>query len=258
MKEALDGVVRPVLALENQYTDGDALAAHHHERGQLLYGASGAVMVRTVQGTWVMPPQRGIWIPPGVVHEVRMLGEVRTYSLYLEPEASASMPTRCEVVGITRFMRSLMCEAVELSASYDLDGRAGALMTLIQYEMKQLSVLPLSLPIPAHDLLAKRCRDFLGNPSPHDTIDQWSDALGVSRHTFTRLFRRETGMSLAAWRQQACLIVALPRLIAGERVTSVALELGYDNPAAFTTMFKRVLGTSPRNYLSLRKLEESF
>ena len=71
----------------------------------------------------------------------------------------------------------------------------------------------------------------------------------MSRRAFTRLFRRETGLSFVNWRQQACLVAALPRLVAGETVTTVALDLGYDNPAAFTTMFKRVLGASPRAYL---------
>ena len=57
-------------------------------------------------------------------------------------------------------------------------------------------------------------------------------------------------MSFAAWRQQACLLMALPRLAAGETVTSVALDLGYDSPAAFATMFKRRLGLSPSQYQS--------
>ena len=82
-----------------------------------------------------------------------------------------------------------------------------------------------------------------------DAIENWAGPLGMSRRTFTRLFRRETGLSFVDWRQQACLISALPRLVAGEPVTAVALDLGYDNPAAFTAMFKRVLGSSPRSYL---------
>ena len=61
--------------------------------------------------------------------------------------------------------------------------------------------------------------------------------------------RRETGLSLSTWRQQACLFAALPRLAGGEAVTSVALDLGYENVAAFTTMFRRMLGKAPRNYL---------
>ncbi|MAD40478.1 helix-turn-helix domain-containing protein, partial [Tistrella sp.] len=34
-----------------------------------------------------------------------------------------------------------------------------------------------------------------------------------------------------------------------ETVTNVALDLGYDSPSAFTAMFRRILGASPRDYL---------
>jgi AraC-like DNA-binding protein len=44
----------------------------------------------------------------------------------------------------------------------------------------------------------------------------------------------------------------MPRLAADEAVTTVALDLGYDSPAAFTTMFKRLLGVPPRRYFSGR------
>lgn len=34
----------------------------------------------------------------------------------------------------------------------------------------------------------------------------------------------------------------------GEAVTNVALDAGYENIPAFTTMFRRMLGSSPRAY----------
>ena len=102
-------------------------------------------------------------------------------SLYLEPEAAVGMPDRCQVVGISPFMRSLLAEAVELPADYDLRSRADALMTLIQHEMRRLPALPLSLPFPAHATLAELCRGFLAAPVPHETIDDWSARLRMSR-----------------------------------------------------------------------------
>jgi len=57
-------------------------------------------------------------------------------------------------------------------------------------------------------------------------------------------------LSFAAWRQQACLVAASPRLLAGESVTTVALDLNYGSPATFTTMFKRILGAASRRFLS--------
>ena len=42
------------------------------------------------------------------------------------------------------------------------------------------------------------------------------------------------------------------RLVAGEPVTTVAIDLGYENPAAFTLMFRRAFGAPPLTYLGLR------
>jgi len=232
--DAIDGVTRPVIALCNDYPDGHWIPPHRHRHGQLICGVTGAIVVATPQGT---------------LHDVRMLGEARLHLLYLAPEAADGMPLHCQVVGMSPFIRSLMSEAMELPAEYDREGRAGALMNLLLHEMRQLPVLPLSLPFPEHPALARRCRQFLEAPTPHQTIADWSAALGLSRRAFTRLFRQQTGLSFVSWRQQACLIAALPRLVAGTSVTEIALDLGYDNPAAFTAMFKRIQGASPRSYL---------
>jgi AraC-like DNA-binding protein len=248
--ELFDKVSRPLIAVGNQYADRHVIRPHRHRRSQLLYGTTGTLMVMTAQGSWIVPPQRGVWIPAGVTHEVHMLGPVATHSLYLEPDAARDMPDRCQVIGISPFMRGLLAEAVDLPVEYDPASRAGAVMALIQHELRRQQPLPpLALPFPADGQLAKRCRAFLQNPTPHETIEDWSRSLGMSRRSFTRLFRRETGLSFVTWRQQACLAAALPRLVAGEAVTAVAIDLGYDNPAAFTTMFKRVLGSAPRHYL---------
>ncbi len=248
--DAVDAVPRPLIAMGHDYPDGFVMAAHRHRRGQLISGASGALVLATPQGRWVMPPQNGLWIPPGVIHEARMIGAVSTRSLYLDPASADGMPDRCQVVDLSPFMRSLIAKALDVPVDYDPESHAGALMALLQHEMRRLPVLPLSLPFPANAALADRCRRFLQEPTVHETIERWSGPLGISRRAFTRLFRRETGLSFVEWRQRACLVAAMPRLVAGDRVTTVALDLGYDNPAAFTTMFKRVLGASPRAYLT--------
>ena len=250
--DSVDHVPRPIVAIGNDYPDGHVIDPHHHRRGQLISGASGVVVLSTSEGTWVMPPQRGMWIPPATEHHVRMVGDVTMQSLYLEPDAVPGMPGRCQVVSISPFMRSLITEALDLPLEYELQGRAGALMQLIEHELQQLPVLPLSLHYPAHGALSARCRRFVQRPNIHETTDEWAEALGMSRRSFTRLFRRETGLSFVAWRQQACLLCALPRLAAGQPVTTVAIDLGYENPAAFTLMFKRAFGSPPLVYLGLR------
>jgi AraC-like DNA-binding protein len=40
----------------------------------------------------------------------------------------------------------------------------------------------------------------------------------------------------------------VPRLLGGEAVTTIAFDLDYSSPTAFTTMFKKLVGTSPHAY----------
>jgi AraC-like DNA-binding protein len=179
-----------------------------------------------------------------------MVGQVATRGVYVEPAALPHSFDRCRVVGVSPLLRSLLVEAVDLPLADETDTRAGQIMGLILHELATLAELPLWVPFPADARLARRCRQFLRVPAAHDTIEQWADALHMSRRGFTRLFRRETGLSLAAWRQRACVAASLPRLMSGEAVTTVAIDQGYD-PGGFTAMFRRVLGSSPRAYVSM-------
>jgi AraC-like DNA-binding protein len=243
-----ENVPRPVVAIGHDYPSSFELDQHHHIRGQLLYAAKGVVAVSTPQGAWTAPPERAVWIPAGVPHSVRMVGVVSTRSVLIQPQVLPGFGDRCRVVGISPLLRQLLVAAADVPPEYDLDGRDGLVMALLVAELALAPVIPLSAPFPSSPALAAKCHAFLERPNVHETIDDWSAQLGLGRRAFTRTFRRETGMSFAEWRQQACLLTALPRLAGGEPVTAIALDLGYDSPAAFATMFKRLSGIAPSRY----------
>src|ERR1700674_1129024 len=79
----------------------------------------------------------------------------------------------------------------------------------------------------------KGANGFSESPTAQDTLALWSGQLGLSRRTLTRLFRHETGLTFSAWQRRAILHAALPRLLGGERVTTIAYDLGYASPAGF-------------------------
>ena len=250
--ETFDATPRDVIATGNDYAPHYVLPAHTHRRGQLLYASTGVFTTITSEGSWVVPPRRAVWIPPGVTHEVQMGGPVSTRSAFVTPEAAqqAGLPTRCQVVGVSPLLHELLLEAVDLPAEYDLYGRDGRVMALLLDEIRRMPVLPLSTPLPREKRLAALCRELLEQPTQEVKIDDMANRAGMSRRHFTRTFREETGMSFTAWRQQACLLSALTRLSNGEAITQVAVDLGYGNPSAFTAAFRRVLGMAPSRYLA--------
>jgi len=242
---------RDVVITGNDYPPRHVLPRHAHKRGQLLYAATGVVTVITDEGSWVVPPRRALWIPPGVAHEVRMSGAVSTWSTYVRDPAVAALPARCRVIEVSLLLHALLQEAVDLPAEYALDGRDGRVMALLLDEIAAMPALPLSTPLPRDPRLARLCRNLISAPGLEVDIDTMAHRAGMSRRSFTRLFRQQTGMSFSAWRQQACLLVALTRLGGGDPVTKVAMDLGYSSASAFTAAFRRVLGVAPSRYLAL-------
>jgi AraC-like DNA-binding protein len=245
-----DHIARPVVAIGNDYPHSFELDRHQHRRGQLLYAARGVVAVNTPEGAWVAPPERAVWIPGGTPHSVRMVGEVSTRNVMIEPGVCEFLGSACRVIGVSALLRCLLVAAAEMPMLYDLNGRDSLVINLLLAELERAPVIPIAVPFPTTAALERKCHQFLEHPTPHDTIAAWSADLGVGRRSFTRLFRQETGMSFAEWRQQACILIALPRLASGEAVTSIAFDLGYESSAAFATMFKRRLGIAPSHYQS--------
>ncbi|MFU8081863.1 AraC family transcriptional regulator [Pseudomonas aeruginosa] len=242
--EQYDATPRAVVVMGTDYPDGYLLPRHRHRRAQLLYGASGVMQVRTGDAGWVVPPQRAVWIPPGVEHEVRMLG-VSTRSLYIEPGSAMAMPAHCQVLAVSPLLRQLLLAAVDMPLEYDTEGRDGALATLLLHELAAAETLPLHVPLPPEPRWLALCEAFLVEPDIRASAERWAGLLHTSLRSFNRTFRRCTGLSFGAWKQRACVVQALARLAGGETVTAIALDCGYQSPAAFSTMFRRVLGQPP-------------
>ena len=249
-------VPRPVAAMARDLPSDYEIAWHSHPRFQLVYGAQGVMTVDTrgaMSGenrgeTWVVPPQRAVWLAPGVEHRILTSSKVKFRTLYVAPDAAKAMPQRCEAFAITPLLRELILRATELPVEYDERGSAGRVMRLILDELASLVRLPYNLPMPASKVLSRICRALIDSPNDRVTIEALGLRHGTTTRTLARRFRRETGMSFSEWRRRARLLRALAWIAEGRPILAVALDLGYDSPSAFSAMFKREFGQPPSQY----------
>ncbi|MEU1985554.1 helix-turn-helix transcriptional regulator [Nocardia sp. NPDC019395] len=244
--DALDHLPVDVLPVGTDYPPDFLLARHRHRRAQLLYGASGVMQVVTDDGSWTVPTDRAVLIPPGVGHEVLMLG-VTTWSLYIEPDAVPWWPAVCTAVEVGPLLRELLRAANELADDYDVVGRDGRLVRLVLDELQRVAPAPFSISLPREEPFRSLCRDYLARPDLAVTNTTWARAVSMSSRTFDRRFRAVTGTGPAMWRSRARLLASLP-LLQAHTVTEVAGALGYASPAAFTAAFTRAFGASPSRF----------
>ncbi|WP_166742035.1 AraC family transcriptional regulator [Burkholderia cepacia] len=248
-------IPRSVVVTANDYAAGTTFPEHAHVRGQFAFASRGTISVSTPHGRWLVPPQRACWVPAGVRHEMTMTGPVTMLNTFVSGDAAleAGLPEQCGVYGVSALLRQLIDDAIDLPALYDVDGRAGKLMALLVAEIATMPRLSLHAPLPADARLAKVCRHLLASPSIAADLDQVAADAGVSRRTFTRQFRAQTGGGFAAWRRQVCMRAAIARLSDGQPVTRVAQAGDRREHAPFTSAFRRILGDTPSRYLEIRR-----
>lgn len=236
----------PVLAICRIYPAGYRVAKHTHNKTQFWFSRHGVAIVSLPDGRFMVPPAHGLIIPAGIPHGAEMISKVEMHALYVDANLAGAAAPR--VVEFTALAGNLVRELIEEDVHPLSPRREKLVMDLLLDEIGHLPERALGLPFPEDPRLAALCRGFVKKPDARTAIDDWASALGMSRRTFTRLFKAETGLSFVTWRQQASIFASLPRLAAGQSVTNVAFDAGYENIAAFTTMFRRMLGSAPSSY----------
>jgi AraC-like DNA-binding protein len=239
---------RAVVTRCTAYAPSHHIKLHWHARAQFAFALEGTMRVRTARKVWFVPPSRALWIPAHTAHEVQMYGIVKMHSLYLNETAAAGMPASPAVLNVTPLLRELIVRAVGLPADYDESGDAGLLMRLLVAEIRCLLPCAFDLPLPESTQLMQLCERILSDFSTQRACEMDAIELSLSTRTLYRKFLRETGITFARWKQQARLLESIRRLGEGVPVTTVAIDLGYESPSAFSTMFRRVMGIAPRAF----------
>jgi AraC-like DNA-binding protein len=241
--------IRPVVGLRDSYAVGYIDLLHTHDRAQLLYALAGVMTVVTDVTSYVLPPNRAIWIPANTPHQIACLEELTFNTLYIDP--ARSRPTEgCLVFDVPPLLGALIDEVLSFEHAYDEAGREGQIVALMLDEIERRPALMVSAPMPRDPRLRRVCEQIVADPADPRDLDAFAKVAGMGRRTFTRGFRREMGVAFAMWRQQIRLQTALSLLREGKSVTTIAYQVGYENPSAFTAMFHRVLGAAPTHYAS--------
>lgn len=241
---------RPVRLVARDLKASELLAAHSHDWGQVTYALDGVVRVTVGKNTWIVPPQRAIWIPPQAMHEVATLENARLRALYVHADSAPFHGEACEVLEVSSLLRELI---VALAMSDPGEPRESMLAALILDELARSTTMPIRVALPDDKRLKNLCEMLIADPASTLTLDDWALRVGASARTLARLFESELGMSFGQWRQQVRLAHAAPLIARGMPLSHVAAELGYASQSAFSSMFRKTFGQSPSAFFARRE-----
>ncbi len=256
---------RPVRAKLLHLNTDTRVVPHHHACAQIALSATGVVRMTMTDGSFIVPPSRALWIPPGVEHAVSVVEDAELLTLYLHqprgrfgPKVARTLDTpwrQCRVLEVSQLLRAL---ALELDARPDVCGftlsadelqREKRLSALLFDELRRARPVPLGIALPLEKRLRALCQAVLDDPTRHTTLADWARDAGASPRTVARLFRSELQTSFVQWRQQVLLARAVTLAARRLPMASIAAELGYASASAFSAMVRRTVGTPPSRFL---------
>ncbi len=257
---------RPLRAKSRLLEHLDDIQPHRHVWAQLVFSMTGAVRVNTegtgtaawpaASATYIVPPSRAVWIPPGLVHAVTAIEQAELHTLYLNPELLAGEAWSVgRVLEVSPLLRELVLalpavpDPAPPESADDTERRRG-IESLVLMELQRARPLALGVALPQDGRLRRLCEAMLREPGRHAGLDEWAAEAGASPRTLSRLFREQLGTSFAQWRSQLLLAHALTLAARGRPMSHIAAELGYASASAFTAMVTRTVGMPPSRFFA--------
>ena len=256
---------RPLRAKLLRLRADTRVVPHAHPWGQVALSSTGVIRVTAPHGSYIVPPSRAVWIPPGVEHAVTVIEDAELLTLYLHQPRSGCGPARsvaesagwrqCRVLEVSGLLLAL---ALQLDVTPDAQGiapsretlaRERRLAALLLDELRRAAPVRLGVDLPQEKRLRRLCEAVIDAPSRHATLAAWAADTGASARTLTRLFRSELGTTFVQWRQQVLLARAVPLAARKVPMASIAAELGYASASAFAAMVRRSVGAPPSRFL---------
>lgn len=245
----LDRLPRTVFPRSESLPADSVTRIHSHAWGQLVFASAGVLLVRTLTGSHVAPPQRAVWVPPGMPHVVATSQRAEMRSLYIGAGQTIFGPVRCQVFSVTPLARELIQAVAALPADYEENGPDGRLVAVLLDQLTTLPEAGFSLPWPTDPRLGTICQSLTDSPDNTRNAVDWARSAGMTERTLGRLFLAETGLTFGEWRRRSRLLSALSLLESGKSVTTAGLECGYDSASAFIAAFKAAFGLTPGAFL---------
>lgn len=256
---------RPVRAKCRWLEADTQVKPHSHPWGQLAISSTGTIRLTVAQGTYIVPPSRALWVPPGMEHAVTMVegADLRTMYFYqtdgrcgpdVEPQQEAAW-RQCRVLNASALLRAVARELPtlpddNLNLSEPDRAREHHLSALLLDELRRASAVQLGVNLPQDKRLRLLCEAVLADPTRYVTLEDWARDTGASPRTVARLFKQELECTFTYWRQQVVLAHAVSLAARNWPIQRIAAELDY-SPSAFSAMVRRTVGMPPARFFGM-------
>jgi len=217
---------------------------HTHKKGQLSYVEGGLAYITTESKTYVVPARHYFWIPPGIVHELKMgisATVLRSLYYYATDDSKHEFYQRLGIYPASE----LLIQMIKYTERWDerhVDRKDDNFEFLVALKnmlptLNQTS-LPVILPNTDHLQMQAIMQYLEKHLDQKLTIADISKHFAMSERSLSRLFQTELHISFLQYVKTLRMITAIEMIVKTQKpISAIAYEVGYTNAGAFSDAF---------------------
>lgn len=228
---------------------------HKHNKSQILLVSGGIAYLKTKEREYYIPAQHYVWIPKGMVHNVKSnTSEIVLLNIYFYEEEADQQYHFMKELGIypvSHLMYEMLVYARQWKGIIHPQTWAYEFLTTMKHYIIQDPGQPFSIQLPTtDDAQMLTITAFMHqNAGEALTLTYLAETFGYSVRSLTRLFKTHLAISFLQYLKMLRMIKAMELLMeTNKNVSEVAFEVGYSSLAAFSNTFQQLLNVRPSDF----------
>jgi len=233
--------------------------AHKHNKSQLLLVSGGIAYLKTLEKEYYIPSQHYVWIPKGMMHNVKFnTGELTILNIYFrdEPTSEHQLYNELGIYPVSSLLREMInfsenWQGLILPGSWEYEFLTTMKHLLAHSPGKRFSIL---LPTTEEKRLLEITTYLHEHLQEPLTLPLIALQFGLSVRNLTRLFQQHLNISFLQYLKMLRMIKAMELLMGSEKnISEVAYEVGYSSIAAFSNTFQQLVNMRPSEFQKIMK-----
>ncbi|MDQ0064703.1 helix-turn-helix domain-containing protein [Chryseobacterium lathyri] len=252
----IDQLKKPYFVwFEEDWRHDDIL--HSHQKGQLVYVESGFQYITVDGKIYLLPQNHAAWIPPGAIHKTNSHSEkIKLMIMFADVEESSTFHHKINVFSVPPVLKEMIKYAGRWSKSTSKDPDEILFLQALFNELPRFveHSLKLHISLPEDKRLSESIQYLHNHYHENVKMEDLSEISKLSLRTLERIFKKETGMTLAKYQQILRIIKSLELLSSGDlTISETAYKVGYKSVQAFTRSFQAVILSRPTDFVKITR-----
>lgn len=227
---------------------------HKHSLGQFVYVAKGFQYLHTEHTTYLLPQHFAAWIPADILHKTESQAEnLQLRSIFSSLELKNSFFNEVRIFSAPNVLQEMVLYAEKWNQQETESLSETTFLRALFEELPNMCKdnVELQLPTSNHPkirAIIQYVEQHLGETT--NIVD-----IGLNFHhserSLQRLFKTETGISLAKYVQYIRIMKSVELLQGGHlNISEIAYRVGYKSLQAFSNSFYDILRQRPTTFLN--------